>query len=170
MINVSMTTLEGVLRIDAEAFEDHRGIYWETYNRHLYFQQGITVDFVQDDFSFSSRHVLRGLHGDAKTWKLVWCSYGKFYLVVVDCRQEQSTFGRWEAFTLSAANHTQILIPPHFGNGHLILSDEAMFSYKQSAYYDPGSQFSYRWDDPRFNIWWPIERPILSWRDTQGHY
>ncbi len=167
---ISETSLDGVLNIELDAFEDHRGAYVETYNLKEYKKAGIEVDFVQDDFSVSRRNVLRGLHGDNHTWKLVSCPFGKYYLVVVDCREKRATFGNWEAFTVSDRNRRQILIPPGFGNGHLIVSEQAIFQYKQSDYYAPRGQFSYRWDDPGFNIWWPVKDPILSKRDEAGAY
>jgi dTDP-4-dehydrorhamnose 3,5-epimerase len=170
MIRAEKTKLDGVLSIQMDAFEDHRGEYVETYNERDYQAAGIDVRFVQDDYSISSKHVLRGLHGDSETWKLISCPYGKLYLVVVNCTESSPDFGRWDAFVLSDRNHRQVLIPPHFGNGHLVLSDIAIFGYKQSTYYDPKTQFSYKWNDPKFNIWWPIQNPILSRRDTIGNY
>ncbi len=170
MLRVEKTKLEGVLLIRLDYFEDHRGEYVETYNEELYRDAGIDVKFVQDDYSMSTKHVLRGIHGDAETWKLVSCPFGKFYLVVVDCDESSANFGKWEAFTLSDKNKKQVLIPPKYGNGHLILSDVAMFSYKQSRYYDPDIQFSYTWNNPKFDIWWPIKNPILSRRDELGRY
>jgi len=167
---VSKTTLDGVLLIELNSFEDHRGEYVETYNLVEYKSVGIAIDFVQDDFSISRKDVLRGLHGDAHTWKMVCCPYGQYYLVVVDCREESDTFGKWESFVVSDRNKRQVLIPPRFGNGHLILSEQAIFQYKQSAYYDARGQFTYQWNEPRFNIWWPIKNPILSRRDEAGKY
>ena len=170
MIIVKNTSLDGVLTVQPDFFEDHRGEYVETYNEKEYYEAGIKIKFIQDDYSVSTKHVLRGLHGDGETWKLITCPFGKFYLVVVNCIEDSSDFGKWESFVLSDRNHRQVLIPPNFGNGHLILSDTAIFAYKQSAYYDPRAQFSYTWNDPRFKIWWPVENPILSRRDTIGRY
>ncbi len=169
-MHVEKTELAGVLQIKIDFFEDHRGEYVETYNRERYGAAGIPYDFVADDYSRSTRHVLRGIHGDDQTCKLISCPYGKLYLVVVDCRREEPTFGCWQSFVLSDRNKMQVLIPPGFGDGHLILSSEAIFHYKQSAYYNPSAQFSYRYDDHRFNIWWPISNPILSRRDEAGAY
>lgn len=169
-MKVSKTKLDGLLLIEPVAFEDHRGYYVETYNEALYREHGINVAFVQDDISVSTRHVLRGIHGDQKTWKLISCLYGKFYFVVVNCDKESPQFGQWESFVLSAANRKQVLVPPKFGNGHLVLSEEAIFHYKQNTYYEPGGQFTYVWNDPQLGIWWPIENPILSRRDQQGHW
>ena len=166
-LEVCSTTLDGVLRLaPATRFEDFRGEYVETYNHALYAAAGIDVDFVQDDISVSTRGVLRGIHGDDVTWKLISCMRGRFYLVVVNWDETSPQYGRWEAFTLSERNRTQVLIPPRFGNGHLVLSDEAIFHYKQSSYYDRARQFTLAWDDPRLGIWWPSRSPIVSQRDT----
>ena len=170
MLKVEKTKLDGVLLIQLDAFEDHRGEYVETYNERDYHEAGVEVRFVQDDYSASTKHVLRGIHGDDKTWKLVSCPFGKFYLVVVNCEKSSNDFGKWEGFVLSDKSKTQVLIHPKHGNGHLILSDTAIFSYKQSTYYDPDTQFSYIWNSKEFDIWWPIKTPILSRRDELGRY
>jgi len=168
-MHVIKTKLDGVLQIQLDVFEDHRGTYIETYNENLYRQHGIDLKFVQDDISVSYKSVLRGIHGDMVTWKLISCLYGRFYFVVVNCNEESLQFGQWLSFTLSDQNHTQILVPPKYGNAHLVLSDKTIFHYKQNTYYKPDLQVTYKWDDPLFNIWWPIKNPILSERDEQGH-
>lgn len=164
MIKVTETTLTGVIKIQPNVFEDHRGEYIETWNKEIYKILG-DIEFIQDDISVSTRGVLRGIHGDQVTYKLISCLYGKFYLVVVNCDTESEDFGKWTSFILSDRNRTQILVPPKYGNAHLILSEEAIFHYKQNTYYDRSGQFTYRWDDKKFNIWWPINNPILSQRD-----
>jgi dTDP-4-dehydrorhamnose 3,5-epimerase len=170
MIVVEKTKLEGVLLIKPHVFEDFRGEYVETYNESLYNENGITVKFIQDDISVSRQNVLRGIHGDSDTWKLISCHYGSFYLAVVNCDRESAHFGTWQGFTLSDKNRHQVLIPPRYGNGHVILTEIAIFTYKQSAYYNPESQFTYKWNDPDLNVWWPIKNPIISMRDELGHY
>ena len=170
MFHFNKTKLEGVLLIQPEVFEDFRGEYVETYNEEIYNKNGINIKFVQDDISISTKHVLRGIHGDAETWKLISCHFGKFYLMVVNCDKESPDFGKWEAFTLSARNRQQILVPPKYGNGHLVMSDMAIFHYKQNTYYNPKGQFTYTWDDPKMKMWWPVKRPILSQRDESGHF
>ncbi|MGA8849127.1 MAG: dTDP-4-dehydrorhamnose 3,5-epimerase family protein [Dehalococcoidia bacterium] len=168
-MEVSKTKLDGVLLIKPPTiFEDFRGTYVEIYNEKLYTEAGITVKFVQDDISVSSRNVLRGIHGDGKTWKLISCLYGKFYLVVVNWDEASPQFGRWESFVLSDQNRWQVLVPAKFGNGHLVLSELAIFHYKQSSYYNRASQFTILWNDPKLNIWWPIKNPIVSRRDEGG--
>lgn len=168
MIEISKTDLDGVLLIKPYVFEDHRGEYIETYNESLYRKNSIDIKFVQDDISVSTRNVLRGIHGDDCTWKLISCMYGRFYLVVVNCDTESKDFGRWQSFILSDRNRLQVFVPPKYGNAHLVLSDTAIFHYKQSTYYDRSKQFTYKWNDSRLNIWWPIENPISSQRDKQG--
>lgn len=166
-MKVEKTKLDGVLQITPPTlFEDWRGEYVETYNEQLYREQGIEVQFVQDDISVSDRHVLRGLHGDAITWKLISCLYGKFYLVVVNNDPESPQYRQWASFVLSDANRKQVLIPPKFGNGHLVLSDKAVFHYKQNTYYDRAGQFTLLWNDPELNLWWPVPNPLVSRRDA----
>ncbi len=164
--SVSNTKLDGVRLITPPTiFEDFRGTYVEIYNQALYAEAGVTVKFVQDDISTSSRHVLRGIHGDAETWKLISCLYGKFYLVVVNWDKDSAQFGQWESFVLSEQNRQQVLVPANFGNGHVVLSDQAIFHYKQSSTYNRAGQFTLQWNEPKLNIWWPIKNPILSRRD-----
>jgi len=170
MIKVLKTNLKGVLQIFPDIFGDLRGQFVETYNEELYRKKGINVKFVQDDISISRKNVLRGIHVDNKAWKLVSCLFGKLYVVIVNCNEKSRDFGKWQGFLLSEEDKSQILIPPKYGCGQLVLSKKAIFSYKQSTYYDPKRQFSYKWNDSRFKIKWPIKNPILSERDKSGHY
>lgn len=165
-LKITKTKLDGVLKIHPNTItEDFRGTYVETYNKKLYNQLGINVDFVEDDISINRFNVLRGIHGDNKTYKLITCLYGSFYLVVVNNNPKSSQYKQWESFTLSDVNRLQILVPPYFGNGHLVLTKLSIFSYKQSQYYNRDGQFTIKWDDPMFNIFWPLKNPILSQRD-----
>ena len=169
-MQVEQTKLDGVLLVKLDVFEDFRGQYVETYNDALYRKEGIDVDFVQDDISVSFRHVLRGVHGDAETWKLISCLHGSFYLMVVNNDSDSNQFREWQGFSLSDANRHQVLVPPRFGNGHVVLTESAIFHYKQSTYYDPRRQFTIRWDDPEYGMRWPITKPILSLRDEAGRF
>jgi dTDP-4-dehydrorhamnose 3,5-epimerase len=163
---VETTSLTGVKLIHPSTnFEDFRGSYVEIYNRELFQNAGINEDFIQDDISTSTKNVLRGIHGDQETAKLVSCLQGSFYLIVVNQDKDSPEFGKWESFTLSDKNRLQVLIPPKFGNGHLVLSDSAIFHYKQTTNYNRASQFTILWNDPEFNFWWPVKNPILSRRD-----
>ena len=167
-MEVYRTELDGVLLIKPPTvFKDFRGTYVEIYNERLYNEAGIKVKFIQDDISISSKHVLRGIHGDEETWKLISCLYGEFYLVVVNWDETSPQFSQWESFVLSEQKRLQVLVPAKFGNGHLVLSDQAVFHYKQSAYYNRTGQFTLLWNDPKLNIKWPIANPILSKRDLE---
>ena len=169
-MKVEKTNLEGVLKITLDAFEDHRGYYIETYNQELYEKNGINTKFIQDDISVSKKNVLRGVHGDQKTLKLISCLEGEFYLVVVNNDESSTQYKQWESFTLSEKNRIQVLVPPRFGNGHLVMSERAIFHYKQNTYYSRKDQFTILWDDSNYNIKWPINNPILSKRDQIGDY
>ena len=166
MLQVEDTTLDGVKLITPPTvFEDHRGFYVETYNREIYREAGIDCDFLQDDISVLDRHVLRGIHGDDQTWKLISCLIGRFYLMVVNWDERSPQYRQWQGFTLSENNRLQVLVPPKFGNGHLVLSGRAMFHYKQTTQYDRSGQFTLLWDDPSLGLWWPVDNPITSRRD-----
>jgi dTDP-4-dehydrorhamnose 3,5-epimerase len=164
---VHKTKLDGVLLLDPPTnFEDYRGYYVEIYNDEGYRAAGINYDFIQDDISVSRKHVLRGVHGDQKTAKLVSCLHGAYYLVVVNNIEGSPQYRQWTSFTLSEHNRQQVLIPPGFGNGHVVLTETAIFHYKQTTTYDRSSQFTLIWNDPSLKLWWPVRDPIVSQRDS----
>lgn len=158
--------------IKPDVFYDFRGEYVETFNIETYQfkdDDGQPIRFVEDDISMSRQHVLRGLHGDSKTWKLIQCLMGEFYYIVVDMRKQSPTYLNWEAFTLNEKNRMQVLVPAGCANGHLVMSDRCIFSYKQSQLYSGmQNQFTVRWNDPKLTIFWPVQHPILSERDSQA--
>ena len=168
-MKVNKTSLDGVLEIELDSFTDFRGEYLESYNTHAYKENGIGHEFIQDDFSISSKDVLRGIHGDQETWKLVSCIYGSFFLVVINNDPSHVQYRKKFEINLSDKNRNQILIPPKFGNGHMVLSDSAIFHYKQTTYYNQKGQFTILWNDKDLNINWPHKNPILSKRDSQGY-
>jgi len=162
---ITKTNLFGVLKIKLTSFIDHRGSYIETYNKNFFAENNINVEFLQDDISVSHKNVLRGVHGDQKTWKLISCLHGKFQLIVVNNDSQSNEYRKWESFDLSFENQIQILIPPKFGNGHLVLSKKCIFHYKQNTQYDRNGQFTIKWNDPLYNFKWKEKNPILSERD-----
>ena len=152
-----------------KSFKDYRGFYWTSWRKNFFKK----IKFKHDKFSLSKKNVLRGLHGDNKTWKLVSCPFGKFLLVVVDCQKKSKNYLKWNSWILSHENGLQILIPPNFANGHLCLSDKCLFHYKLSYrgdYLDAKDQFSIKWNDPKLKINWGIKRPILSRRDKKAKF
>jgi dTDP-4-dehydrorhamnose 3,5-epimerase len=162
---IEKTSLTGVMKIELTSFEDHRGSYIETYNKNFFLENNINLEFSQDDISVSKKNVLRGIHGDQKTWKLISCLYGEFQLIVVNNDLQSNEYKKWESFHLSFENKTQILVPPKFGNGHLVTSDLAIFHYKQNTQYDRESQFTIKWNDISYGFKWKNNNPILSKRD-----
>ncbi len=169
-ITVEKTSLDEVLLIKPSRFEDHRGTYVETYNIEDYERNGIGVKFLRDDISTSRKNVLRGIHYDNKTWKLIQCMQGKIFFVVVDMRNESPQYLKWVSFDLNDQNRHQVLVPPGFGNGHLVLSESCIFHYKMSEYYDPANEKGVKWDDPSLGITWPVREPILSEKDSKTNY
>ena len=168
MLRVEKTQLDGVLLIKPEAHNDSRGNFYETFNEKEYYENGITAKFVQDDISCSHKGVLKGMHGDAGTYKLVQCVYGSVYAVILNCDEESKDFGKWQSFELNSDNKFQLYIPPMYGNGYYVRTDVAVYSYKQSTYYGEYKQFTYGWDDKRFGIIWPDDKVIVSERDLNA--
>jgi len=148
-------------------FKDHRGFYWTTWKKNTLQK----MKFNHDKFSISKKRVLRGLHCDFKSWKLVTCVFGKIFFVVVDMRKNTRDYLKYKTWILSHDKPTLILVPPYYANAHLCLSKECVFHYKwyyKGKYIDTNKQQSYRWNDPRIKIKWPIRKPILSKRDKKS--
>ena len=169
MVVVEKSKILELWLLKPEICVDHRGTFIELYNSLELLKNSIDVQFVRDAISTSTKNVLRGIHYDDKMWKLIQCMHGKIYFVVVDMRQESPNYLKWESFTLSDQDRLQVLVPPQFGNGHLVLSDQCIFHYKMSEYYDPAEEKILKWDDPRANINWPVKNPILSVKDSLGY-
>jgi dTDP-4-dehydrorhamnose 3,5-epimerase len=167
-MNVIKCDLADLLVIEPDVFGDHRGFFAESWNRQRYREAGIDFDFVQDNFSFSRRGTLRGLHFQNPTaqGKLVSVWQGEVWDVAVDLRRASPTFGRWHGVTLSADNKRQFFVPPGFAHGFVVTSDTALFHYKCTAAYSKEHERGFRWNDPALGIQWPVTDPILSTRDA----
>ena len=167
-MKIYKTNLNGVLKIKLIPFTDFRGKYLEIFNKKLFQKTKKKINFIQDDISISKKNVLRGIHGDNKTYKLITCLYGKFVLVVVNNDKKSKNYLKSESFILSDQNRIQIEVPPKHGNGHFVLSHYSIFHYMQTNYYDRKSQFTINWKDKRININWPksCKKPIISERDS----
>jgi dTDP-4-dehydrorhamnose 3,5-epimerase len=158
--------LSGLLIIEPKVFKDERGFFYETFQLERYKKAGMP-EFVQDNTSHSKRNALRGLHYQLphSQGKLVTVTRGEVWDVVVDIRLSSPTFGKWFSITLTDKNHVQMYIPPGFAHGFCVLSEDTDFSYKCTNYYAPGCEYGIAWNDPKLNIPWPIQQPILSPKD-----
>ncbi len=153
------TEIKGVYIIEPRVFNDARGYFFEAWKQAEFNEKVGPVEFVQDNESKSSKGVLRGLHfqkGDASQAKLVRVIKGRVLDVAVDCRRSSPTFGKYVMAELSDENKRQLFIPRGFAHGFLVLSDEAVFTYKVDNPYAPQADGGIRWDDPDLNIQWPV--------------
>ena len=165
------TRLPGVILITPTVFPDERGFFMETWQQQRFSEAGIDAQFVQDNFSRSTRGTLRGLHYQIahSQGKLLRVVRGEVFDVAVDLRRSSPTFAQWFGVILSAGNKQSLWIPPEFGHGFLVLSDEAEFEYKCTDFYAPEHERAIRWDDPDIAISWPLDtlgQPLLSAKDS----
>jgi len=168
-IKTTGANLDGVIVFYPEVFEDDRGFFKETYSRNKYRELGLLDDFVQDSVSFSSRNVVRGLHGDPEMSKLIQVLRGKVFDVVVDLRRNSPTFRKWQGFYLSEHNHAQIYVPKGCFNGFMALADDVVFSYKHGAHHDASREVGVKWNEPSLGITWPVVgEPRVSIKDQNG--
>ena len=171
-MKVATTALPGVLILEPKVFQDERGFFFESYNQKRFQQAtGQSVNFVQDNHSYSLKHVLRGLHYQVRQpqGKLVRVTSGEVFDVAVDLRRSAPTFRKSIGVVLSAANKKQLWVPEGFGHGFVVLSDAADFLYKTTDYYAPEHERCLIWNDPELAIDWPKDvKPILSAKDLLG--
>lgn len=167
-MEVVRTEIDGVVLLAPRSFGDERGYFMETFHRRRYDECGITVDFCQDNLSFSRRGALRGLHYQLPhaQAKLVQVLVGEVFDVAVDIRRGSPSFGRWVGATLSAENRRQLFLPAGFAHGFCVMSEAALFVYKCSDYYAPEADRGILWSDPELAIDWPIKDPVLSPKDA----
>lgn len=171
-MKVIKTEFEGLFVIEPKVFEDERGYFYESYNRIKLKEQGIDIDFVQDNQSKSNYGVTRGLHYQlnpkAQT-KFVRVLQGSIYDVAVDIRKNSPTYGKWFGIELSSENKKQIFIPKGFAHGFSVLSEEAVVFYKCDEFYSPEHERGIMYNDPFLNIDWkvPASKVILSAKDTK---
>jgi len=157
--------IQDVKVFSPDVYTDYRGDLWTLWRQG---EKKIDLQFNHDKVSTSRRNVLRGVHGDFKSHKLVTCLFGEIYLVVADNRESSPTYREWDWIVLDDKTRKQVLIPPGVGNGFTAMSDHSVFHYKWSYtgdYPDVDDQFTIKWNDSTFNINWPIKDPILQPRD-----
>jgi dTDP-4-dehydrorhamnose 3,5-epimerase len=171
-ITVTPTPLDGVLVIQPKIFGDDRGFFYESFNARDFAEAtGVTLPFVQDNHSKSARGVLRGIHYQLRhpQGKLVRVASGSVFDVAVDLRRTSPTFGQWFGIELSAANATQLWVPPGFGHAFVVTSESAEFLYKTTDYWHPEDEHSILWNAADIGIDWPAGTdPVLSAKDRDG--
>lgn len=165
------TELKGAFLIDPERLEDDRGFFARTCCRKEFDQYGLTGDWVQCNISYNIRRgTLRGLHYQGEPFaeaKLVRCTMGAIYDVILDLRPDSDTYKQWISAELSAENRTMIYIPQGFAHGFQTLVDHTEVFYQMSAFYAPEYARAVRWNDPQFNIHWPDAVRTMSEKDQK---
>lgn len=163
------TSLEGAYLIEPELLCDERGFFSRTYCVNEFAASGLPFSFVQSSISFNKlRGTLRGMHYQKQPYseiKLVRCTRGSIYDVIIDLRSDSNTYMRWFGVELTAANHLSVYIPVGFAHGFITLSDDSEVLYFMSEFYDPAGACGVRWDDPAFKIDWPSSPIVISGRD-----
>ncbi len=161
------TRIPEVLLFQPKRFGDDRGYFREIWKEEAYRKAGILLPFVQDNYSFSRKHVIRGLHfqNPQPQGKLIVAIRGEIFDVAVDIRVGSPTFGKWTGELLSEENGNQLYIPPGFAHGFSVLSDEATVLYKCTDYYSPTSERSILWNDPDLGIDWKVAHGVVSDKD-----
>jgi dTDP-4-dehydrorhamnose 3,5-epimerase len=167
-MEIIKTSIPEVIVFVPPVFSDSRGYFLETYQQQKYKAAGIPKPFVQDNQSYSTKNVLRGLHFQLRhpQGKLVRVIHGTVFDVAIDMRKNSPTFGKWHGEILSAENKRQMYVPENFAHGFCVLSDSAEFVYKCTDFYVPGDEVGLIWNDPQVGVKWPIEQPILSEKDA----
>lgn len=165
------TSLDGVFILEPKVFGDARGFFLESYNERALRELGIHEKFVQDNHSYSTRNVVRGLHYQVRNaqGKLVRVVEGEIFDVVVDLRKGSRTFGQWNGVTLSGENKRVLWIPRGFAHGFRVASPGAHVLYKATDYYAPDAERTLAWNDPELKINWQLDaEPIVSAKDQHG--
>ena len=161
--------IQGVYIITPTISQDRRGDIWTSFlKERIENLLPHNLHFKHDKFSQSHHNVLRGIHGDNKSWKYVTCVYGSIFQVVVDCRKDSPTYLQWEGFEIHKEKQKMILLPPNMGNAYYVRSQNAVYHYKlayEGEYFDAPHQFTYAWNDKVIGIEWNCKKPILSDRD-----
>lgn len=170
MLNVIETRLPGVLVIESPVFRDDRGHFEELWRLDRFAEAGLPAEFAQDNLSYSTRGVLRGLHYQhpGAQGKLVSVLRGAIFDVAVDIRRGSPHFGRWVGVELEAGRGRRLYVPEGFAHGFVVTGEEALVLYKCTRLYNPREEGGVLWDDPALGIAWPVAEPRLSAKDRQA--
>ncbi|MEM2160921.1 MAG: dTDP-4-dehydrorhamnose 3,5-epimerase [Candidatus Nitrosotenuis sp.] len=159
-----------VMVVEPRTFSDERGFFLENFKESEFSAKGITAKFVQDNISYSTYGVIRGLHFQKQPKeqaKLITVIKGKVFDVAVDIRKNSPTYGRWVGEILSEDNHKSLYIPEGFAHGFCSLNKESILFYKVTNEYSREHERGIIWNDPTLNIQWPVEKPIISDKDKE---
>jgi len=170
-MEVVKTSINDLVIIKPTVFEDHRGYFFESYNKEVFLRHGIDQNFVQDNESMSAKGVLRGLHFQKPPFtqgKLVRVMRGSVLDVAVDIRKNSPTYGQWASVVLSQENKWMYWVPPGFAHGFVTLEDHTIFFYKCTNVYNKESEGSISWNDLDLNIDWKITNPVLAEKDKKA--
>lgn len=163
--------IDGVYIIKPNISSDLRGTIWTSFYKDTIEKLlPENLSFKHDKFSQSKYNVLRGIHGDYKSWKLVTSVFGEVHQYIIDLRKDSPTYLKWEKFIINQENQTLFLLPPMIGNAYYVSSEFAVYHYKyayEGEYADVNEQFTHAWNDPLLNISWPTQKPVLSARDNK---
>jgi dTDP-4-dehydrorhamnose 3,5-epimerase len=167
-LKVHKTAINGAFLIDLDVYGDKRGFFLESYQRKRYVENGLDIDFVQDNRSLSQKGVMRGMHYQIQhpIGHLVYVTHGCVFDVGVDLRANSATFGQHIGFMLSADKNQQLFLPPGVAHGFCTLGEENEILYKCTEYYYPDDEAGVLWNDPDLGIDWPIRDPIIKPRDA----
>lgn len=169
-LSIDSIHLGAVVVLAQERVQDERGFFMEIFRADEFRKLGLPTEFVQDNLSRSSKHVLRGLHfqWDPPVGKLMRVAQGRAFLVAVDIRKDSPTLGQWFGIEVAAEDGKQVWAPAGFARGFCALSDGVEIQYKCTGTYNRLAESGIRWNDPAIGIEWPVARPILSAKDEQA--
>jgi len=172
-MKIIATDIADVKILEPAVYGDERGFFCESWNRDVFAENGLPVDFVQDNHSRSSQGILRGLHYQTENTqgKLVRVTSGAVFDVAVDLRKSSPTFGHWVGVELSEKNHRMLWVPEQFAHGFYVMTNSADFLYKCTRMYSPQYEQSIKWDDTDLGIEWPLvdgAAPTISDKDADG--
>ena len=163
------TKLKGAYILEIEPIKDERGFFARSWCKREFEEKGLKAEIAQINVSHNPKKgTLRGLHYQVsphEETKLIRCTKGALYDVIVDMRPESPTFKQWFGVELTAENHKMLYVPEGFAHGYLTLTDDVEASYQVSEFYTPGAEKGIRWDDPEFNIEWPVPIAVISEKD-----
>ena len=168
---ITETKLKGAFVIELDQFKDARGFFARAWSDHEFVAAGLTATYVESNLAFNEKKItLRGMHYQLPPYaqvKLVRCTRGRIYDVIIDLRRGSPTFKQWFAVDMSADNYRMLYVPEDFAHGYLTLEDKTEVFYQTSSYYAPDHGRGVRWNDPTFNISWPVDPLVMIDRDSE---